>query len=1074
MFVHAHLAWLAGFPEATDDGLRWWRLDGTAPFLVDGAMIARARRAQRTLVSDHGDALASVVGDVAHWGAAIDAALTAVGRALRAGEAPAPPVEVLATAQRRALRALGAAHPALEAVIDAAAMAMLGRPAELAAALRWIDGHADALVRLVVAEPGPRGVLAVLRMVALVAEHGAPAIEPLLALAAHDAPLPGVALETARAVANRLRTGPQSAPVPSLTPRTTTSTVVDWIARLAAAHPTAQARALSLLALIDLARPLVFAREWWQRLSPQLARMLAIADTGEPGLEYARNHLEVVDAAIKYSPVVFDLVAVFGVIELAAWSGRAASFPALERLLSLVPARLGELARVRLLEELLDDAELHGDRVEVWLWDAVAAELGHDGASPERLLAPWKGAIDASGGCYVQPLRRAIRSRADARRVAAILAACARRVDITYSVVDRAMAFVPVPVAPEVVADMLDAAARLDGYFDTAQVRAAIALGGDAVKELVVALEVVVKLCDELPGRAATEVAALIEHARAGGGTWALRRLLDDKRGRLVAEAAAVAAVVPRKQWPALVRDTRGLRWLDGYPAELRGALTHLAAADPDAEVTARRILRRDLPHPDDAARELAALRAGRRPGKTAAGRLARLERGSKTPGPVRLGRLAAQLERVAAQIAIDRFGAAVTAAATAAIAAACGLPAWPGWPLDRHRVAVLTAITKLTGRPRELALELLKRRAGAPPWDLRDEPRNLAFLAGLRRRGIDPGPWLDDGVRTVTAADGTPLTIGFAGDPLDVFVMGEHFSTCLGSDGVNFFSVVTNAADVNKRVFYARRAEGVVAGRCLFALTDGGRILTFEAYAHDGKLEFAQIVRAHALELAARMGTEVVGSGTVTTLLAHDWYDDGAVDLVARFPALSEGSDFRATLAELPPAELPARLSAVLDHPLDDVILPLVIALPEIQRRPELAVTLGPALLAATAIPDGTMIHAARHALAAGDLALADRLLSGRARPSLMADTPRWLGDLLARVRPSLALSLLRATRERGVRSWRDEPAERVAVAAMAMESLRRPRQAATLYRLAISRGWQSLKDELRPRLAAVEDPSA
>src|SRR5688572_24572588 len=72
MFVHAHLAWLVGFPETTDEGLRWHRLDGTAVFVVDSALIARARRAQRTLVSDHADALDTVVGDVAHWGAAVD------------------------------------------------------------------------------------------------------------------------------------------------------------------------------------------------------------------------------------------------------------------------------------------------------------------------------------------------------------------------------------------------------------------------------------------------------------------------------------------------------------------------------------------------------------------------------------------------------------------------------------------------------------------------------------------------------------------------------------------------------------------------------------------------------------------------------------------------------------------------------------------------------------------------------------------------------------------------------------------------------------------------------------------
>ncbi|MBZ0231467.1 MAG: hypothetical protein K8M05_03895, partial [Deltaproteobacteria bacterium] len=403
-----------------------------------------------------------------------------------------------------------------------------------------------------------------------------------------------------------------------------------------------------------------------------------------------------------------------------------------------------------------------------------------------------------------------------------------------------------------------------------------------------------------------------------------------------------------------------------------------------------------------------------------------------------------------------------------------CGLAAWPGWMLDRQRVAVLAALAKLPPAPRDLAMRLLRKRAGDRPWDLRDDPKNQAFLAGLRARGIDPAPWLDDPPRSVTAADGSTLTVGFAGDPLDVFVMGEHFNTCLGADGVNFFSVVTNAADINKRVLYARRPDGKVAGRCLFALTDGGRILTFEPYAHEGKIEFGRVVRDRALELAARMGTEVVGSGSVSTLVADEWYDDGAHDLVERFPALVGESELRTELATISPAALVARLVEALAHPLDDVTLPLVISLPEVQRRPELVVALGPALLAAAAIPDATMIQAARIALQAGDLAMADRLLAGRARPQMMVDTPRWVGDVLARVRPSLALSLLRSTRERGVRGWEDEPVERVVVAAMAMEHLRRPRQAAALYRLAIRRGWQSLVQELKPRLAAIEARSA
>ena len=1067
MHLAAHLGWLEGLGEATAGGLRWWRLDGSPPFVVDGALLARARRAQRTLLAEHPDTIARLHGDVARWRAATDAALTAVAAATRSGGAPSAPLALFPPAVRRALPALAAAHPPLAPALTAAALAYLTRPERLGQLVRWVEPRAAALGHLLAAVTGPRGVLALLHLAALADEHGAARVEPLVELLASDAPSPVVALRAARTAADELRAGQRS---PVIAPPAVAMELAAWLPRLVAAPVASQRRALELLGLLELPAPLARFRTWWRAAATRLTRVRdAIEATGTTELGHARAQLEALAATIKEAPLAFDLAAALAAVERSAWSGAAASFAPLCRLLARVPTELGGLARLRLLDELVDDAEVWGEAAHAWLWDALADELDR-GAPAERVLAPWLPLMQGQGHGFHQPIRAAIRTRADARRAAALLVACGRRLTLSYVIVDRAMMFVPLDLDPARVAEALALVAANSGYFDTDQARAAVALADDRADDLAAMLAAVSELCAELPARAARELAALAARAGAAGGVWALRRLLAGKRGRAVTDAAAIAAVVPRRQWPPFVVDARAA-WLDGYPAALRGALGRLASADPDAMVTARRLLRRDLPHPDDAARELAALRAGKARGPSAAGRVRRLERGSRPPGPQRLARLADAIERVAAQIALDRFAAATTAAATAAIAAAAGLPAWPGWPLDRPRVAVLAALAKLPPRSRELAMALVHRRAGPPPWDLRDEPRNRRFLDGLRRRGVDPRPWLDPTPVAVTAADGSGLTVGLAADPLDVLVMGEHFSTCLAAGGVNFFSVVTNAADINKRVLYARRGDGAVAGRCLFALTDGGRILTFEPYAHDPGLDFPGLVRAHALALAAAMGTEVVGSGPVSTLVADDWYDDGAHDLVGRFEALAEGSALRASLATIAPAELAARLEAGLGHALDDVTLPPVIGLPELQARPALVVALGPALgRVAAVLPVATIVQAARSALAAGDLALADRLLAGRARPSLFADAPRWIGEPLARVRPSQTLALLRATRGPGVRGWDGEPPERLVVAATALETLRRHRQAAALYRAAIARGWDTLRAELRPRLAALE----
>lgn len=377
MFVHAHLAWLAGFAEVTDGGLRWHRLDGTAPFVVDGALVARARRAQRTLVSDHADALANVVGEVRHWGAAVDGALGAIAQALRTGGAPETPVSLLPPRARRMRASVAGAYPELAAVVEAATMAMLARPVDLVQTLAWIEANGEALSGLARAEPGPRGVLACLRLARFADEAGAAAVVPLVALACVDAPQPEVAVAMARAIAQRLRSSSSGRSVP---PRTTTATIVDWIARLAGVDPAARERVFAALDVVDLVSPLEALRSWWKRALPVLQRAQAVADGATLDIEYVRANLDAVDALLKHSPPVFDVVDAIATVEQAAAPAFAPAFPSLVRLLAVVPTRLGSLARLRLLDELRDDAAIAGDAKMAWLWDALAAEIPPHGA----------------------------------------------------------------------------------------------------------------------------------------------------------------------------------------------------------------------------------------------------------------------------------------------------------------------------------------------------------------------------------------------------------------------------------------------------------------------------------------------------------------------------------------------------------------------------------------------------------------------------------------------------------------------------------------------------------------------
>jgi len=115
------LAWLEGFPVAGG----WHRLDGDETIAVDGALIARSRRAARTVLREHRDALGDVVGDVDRWWAAVDAALAWCS-------APRGELDLLDHAPRRiASRARTLAASALRPAVIAAGVAWATRPERL-------------------------------------------------------------------------------------------------------------------------------------------------------------------------------------------------------------------------------------------------------------------------------------------------------------------------------------------------------------------------------------------------------------------------------------------------------------------------------------------------------------------------------------------------------------------------------------------------------------------------------------------------------------------------------------------------------------------------------------------------------------------------------------------------------------------------------------------------------------------------------------------------------------------------------------------------------------------------------
>jgi hypothetical protein len=502
--------------------------------------------------------------------------------------------------------------------------------------------------------------------------------------------------------------------------------------------------------------------------------------------------------------------------------------------------------------------------------------------------------------------------------------------------------------------------------------------------------------------------------------------------------------------------------WLGRYPAALHPVLTRIAAVDPRAIQAIDDILGDDFPSTEKVARErsalldLAAAATGAKR-LSLEKRIAKLDALSTTPvrvTPHRLANLASKLERrllharllQAEQSTLDRLQTS--------------LSDWFGvqppieWLQRRDVTEVLVGLAGLDKSFRTLGLRLLARSFNAKPVDLRDDVPNRTFLDGLVRRGLDIAPWLDGIAPLRIEVDGRAMIVSMDRDPLSVLCMGYYFDTCLSPGSSNFFSAITNAADINKAVVFVRDEAGVVQGRCLLGLTDAGRIIAFHVYAHAHAKALTADVRRHVEALASAIGTTIQPEGKVRSLLTTRWYDDGPNDLTGQLDFLLDGSAFRLALPTLQPDHM---LDHVRQHQGPDVSSVVVFRISyctEIEQRPELLLSLLPYLGDEHRLEQDWLSRLVGLVRRAGDADAALRLADVLARQVLDSQYSVYdyhvAAEYLALGRPQQALTFIRRTRRVPVRDWADETTERMLVGAQALEALGRPHRALEVARMA------------------------
>ena len=185
----------------------------------------------------------------------------------------------------------------------------------------------------------------------------------------------------------------------------------------------------------------------------------------------------------------------------------------------------------------------------------------------------------------------------------------------------------------------------------------------------------------------------------------------------------------------------------------------------------------------------------------------------------------------------------------------------------------------------RKLLLRLI-RAALSGEQDWREKhPANQAFLELMAGRGMNIGAWLSKFPRRYScpAVPGHWLHLWLEQDPLHVLQMGNHFGTCLSFGGINAFSAIANACELNKRVIYARDHAGHVVGRKLIGVSEEGNLVGFHTYGSltgdESNAALRAVFQAYAASFARRCSLPLAETGTVPTLFAESWYDDGTVE---------------------------------------------------------------------------------------------------------------------------------------------------------------------------------------------------
>jgi hypothetical protein len=117
--------------------------------------------------------------------------------------------------------------------------------------------------------------------------------------------------------------------------------------------------------------------------------------------------------------------------------------------------------------------------------------------------------------------------------------------------------------------------------------------------------------------------------------------------------------------------------------------------------------------------------------------------------------------------------------------------------------------------------------------------------------------------------------------NPLKIIQMGEKVAgSCLAIRGGHEESAVCNAADINKKIIWAKDEKGEILGRILVGITDEGKLAQFRVFNNNPRLDVESCYKDFISEFAGELKTEITSKGNIKELVGENWYDDRVVKL--------------------------------------------------------------------------------------------------------------------------------------------------------------------------------------------------